>query len=48
MAGWILDLVPGHTNIGCGQNFVHLVTGHTPGQINWNGIAALEVQIILL
>ena len=37
MAGRILDLVPGHTNIGRGQNFVHLVTGHTPGRINRNG-----------
>ena len=29
--------VPGHTSIGCGRNFVHLVTGHTPGRINRNG-----------
>ena len=29
--------VPGHTNIGRSQNFVHLVTGHTPGRINRNG-----------
>ena len=27
----------GHTNIGHSQNFVHLVTGHTPGRINRNG-----------
>ena len=33
----ILDCVPGHTNIGPCQNFVHLVTGHTPGRINQNG-----------
>ena len=28
---------PGHTNIGRCRNFVHLVTGHTPGRINRNG-----------
>ena len=41
MTGRILDLVPGHTNIGRGQNVVHLVTGYTqgytPGRINRNG-----------
>ena len=37
MVGRILDRVPGHTSIGCSRNFVHLVTGHTPGRINRNG-----------
>ena len=37
MVGRILDHVPGHTNIGCSRNFVHLVTGHIPGRINRNG-----------
>ena len=37
MVGRILDHVPGHTRIGRGRNFVHLVTGHTPGRINRNG-----------
>ena len=37
MVGRILDGVPGHTSIGRSRNFVHLVTGHTPGRINRNG-----------
>ena len=37
MVSRILDCVPGHTNIGHSWNFVHLVTGHTPGWINQNG-----------
>ena len=37
MVGWIFDCVPGQTNSGHCQNFVHLVTGHTPDWINWNG-----------
>ena len=37
MVGRILDRVPGHTSIGRSRNFVHLVTGHTPGRINRNG-----------
>ena len=37
MAGRILDRVQGHTSIGRSRNFVHLVTGHTPGRINRNG-----------
>jgi hypothetical protein len=34
LGGQILDHVPGHTNIGHSQNFVHMVTGQTPGRIN--------------
>ena len=37
MVGWILDCVPGPTSIGRSQNFIQLVTGHTPGWINRNG-----------
>ena len=37
MVGRILDHVAGHTNIGRYRNFIHLVTGHTPGRINRNG-----------
>ena len=48
MVGRILDRVPGHTNIGCCRNFVHLVTGHTPGRINRNGtVVTLERELLL-
>ena len=46
MVGWILDRVPGHTNIGRSRNFVHQVTGHTPGQINRNG-TVLDKDVII-
>ena len=42
MVGWILDRVPGHTSIGCSWNFIHMVTGDTPGQINRNGTVCLH------
>ena len=42
MVGRILDRVPGHTSLGRGRNFVHLVTGHTPGRINRNGTVVLD------
>ena len=42
MVGWILDHVPGHTSIGRCWNFVHRVTGHTPGRINQNGTVGGE------
>ena len=41
VAGRILDHVQGHTSIGRSRNFVHLVTGHTPGRINRNGTVVL-------
>ena len=43
VAGRILDHVQGHTNFGRSRNFVHLVTGHTPGRINRNG-TVIQVQ----
>ena len=44
MVGRILDHVPGHTSIGRSQNFIHLVTGHTPGRINQNGTVCCRRQ----
>ncbi|KIK00177.1 hypothetical protein K443DRAFT_679353 [Laccaria amethystina LaAM-08-1] len=45
--GRILDLVPSHVDIGCHQNFVHLVTAHTLGRNDRNGTVIQDVADVL-